>query len=217
MSTPLSRLELTLDIVGLPAQRAFVLPDLMPVDLIGHVLAEFGELEHLGSAVADYELVSSKGDALDVSRPLGSQLTAGAHLRLRERLVMPPAGATQPHHALYLRDRATSQVFRLPWVPALIGRADAKLPDNDLLAVDLGAHDAGQRVSRRQARLIESRGAYLLERLSPNPIAINDAAGCTTAVEDTPVPIQHGDTLVCIRSQIALTFIVRDKEPVEAE
>lgn len=97
-------------------------------------------------------------------------------------------------------------------MPAIIGRADTNLPENELIGVDLAAHPAGLRVSRRHARLIERDGHYLVERLSPNPIAISNGTGQTIDVAQAPVPIHHGDTLLLVRSQIALTFLIRDAD-----
>jgi hypothetical protein len=213
MST-LARLELTIDVVGLPGQRALALPSLTPAELASNILEEFREIEHLGTRPGDYQLVrATDGEPLEDGRPLSAQIAAGARLRLEERPVQLPDGAARPSHGLYLRERSSGQVFQLAWLPAVIGRADASLPENELIAADLAAHPAGQRVSRRHARLIERDGHYLVERLSPNPVAINDSAGRTIAVEQTPVPIHQGDTLLLVRSEIALSFIIRDVEP----
>jgi len=210
MSTADTRLELTIDVVALPAQRALALASLTPPELVAAALAEFRELAYLGDQAAVYQLLRAGGEPLDEERPLAAQLTGGERLALAERPLAIPQGAAPLRHALYLRERG-GQVFRLPWAPAVIGRPDPGLAGNELIAVNLSAHPAGQRVSRRHAQILERGGQYLVERLSPNPTAVVGDDGQTTPVEDMPVPIGHGDTLLLERSQIALTFLVRDE------
>lgn len=210
MTASAKRLELLIDVGDLPAQRALARAELTPPELVAAVLEEFREIQSLGDRPEAYCLVrQAGGEPLDEQRPLGAQLSNGDHLALAERLPPLPAGAVRPAQALYLRERETGRVYRLAWLPALIGRPDASLPDNELIAVDLSDHPAGQRVSRRHALISERDGQYQVERLSPNPVALIDSAGRTIALEQAPLPIQHGDTLLLERSQIALSFITR--------
>lgn len=210
MTSPLKRLELRIDVGDLAAQRARIRGELTPPELVAAVLEEFRELEHLGDRPEQYQLRRhAGGDPLDELRALGAQLSAGDHLVLAELEPPLPAGAARPTQALYLRERATGHVYRLAWVPALIGRPDASQPGNELIAIDLSDHPSGQRVSRRHARIIEREGQYFVERLSPNPTALVDSAGRTITIEQEPLPIQHGDTILLERSQIALAVIVR--------
>lgn len=97
MSNTIARLEITIDVVGLPGQRALVLPSLTPTELVGNVLEEFREIEYLGARPGDYRLVGAPdGEPLDDGRPLSAQITPGAHLRLEERLVPLPKGGVRP-------------------------------------------------------------------------------------------------------------------------
>lgn len=211
MSATPKRLDLRLDIGDLTAQQALVRTELTPPELVVAVLAEFHELEYLGNQAEAYCLRrQNDGEPLDEQRPLGTQLNSGDRLVLTERLAPVPDGATRPAAVLYLRERASGRVYRLSWLPALIGRPDQNLTDNELLAIDLADHAAGTRVSRRHAQIIARDGQYLVERLAPNPTMLIDQAGRTITLEEEPLPIQHGDTLLLERSQIALSFIVRN-------
>lgn len=211
MTTAMKRLELRIDVGDLLAQQALVRSELTPPELVAAVLQEFRELDHLSDQGEQYCLVRRESGApLDEQQPLGAQLRVGDHLALVERQAPPPAGAARPAQALYLRERASGRVYRLEWLPALIGRPDSSLPDSELIAVDLSHHAAGQRVSRRHARIAARAGQYTVERLSSNPTALVDSAGRTIAVGEEPLPIQHGDSLLLERSQIALTLIVRE-------
>lgn len=208
MSATNNRLELTIDVVALPAQHALALASLTPAELVAAALAEFRELPYLGDRVSDYQLLRAGGEPLDEERPLAAQLSGGERLALAERPVVVPQGATRPRQALYLRERG-GQVFHLSWAPAIIGRHDPSLAGNELIAVDVSAYPAGQRVSRRHAQIVERSGQFFVERLSPNPTAVIGSDCQTTTVADTAVPICHGDTLLLERSQLTLTFLVR--------
>src|SRR5262245_5966918 len=112
MNANRTRLDISIDVVGLPGQRALVQADLCPPVLVAAGLDELRELEYLGDRPADYRLVRvANGEALDEQQPLGAQLQTGDHLALEERLAPLPEGAARPSRPLYLRERSTGQVF----------------------------------------------------------------------------------------------------------
>jgi len=214
MTANQSRLELRIDIFDHAAQRALALPMLLPAELVAAVIEEFREIEFLGSDPAKYELhKAADRTPLDEQVPIGQQLTADERLALVEREEPAPAGTQRPGRPIYLRYQASGAVYKLHWLPAIIGRPDGTLKDNHQLAINLSAHPAGQRVSRRHVQIVESKGKFYVERLAQNPTVIRDSQGSTTPVEQERHPIRDGDTIVLENSQIAFKFIVRDKEP----
>lgn len=214
MSANQARIELLIDVFDQAAQRAIALPTLLPAELVAAVIEEFREIEFLGSDPARYQLIkTATRTALDEQVRLGQQLAAGDRLALAERQEALPPGTQPPSRQIYLRDQSNGTVYKLGWQPAIIGRADVTQKDNQQVAVNLGAHPAGQRVSRRHAQIVEVKGQFFLEQLAQNPTIVKAKEGATTRVERDRCRIQHGDTIVLENSQIVLKFIVRDKEP----
>jgi hypothetical protein len=214
MSANQARLELLIDIFDHVAQRAVALAALLPVELVEAVIEEFHEIEFLGTNPAHYQLLKAATRApLDEQVPLGEQLTTGELLALVEREEPLPPGTKRPSRPIYLREQSSGAVYKLHWQPAIIGRPDATKQDDQQLAVNLTHHAAGQRVSRRHARIIEASGQFYVEQLAQNPTIVRDSQNLTTRVERDQRLIQNGDTIVLEHSQIALKFIVRDKEP----
>lgn len=210
MSVDETRIELLIDVFDLAEQQALALASLTPPQLVGAVLEEFGELEFLGANPADYLLLrAADRSALDEGLALGDQLSAGERLALVERAAPAPAGTARPSRPIYLRDQGSGRVYRLDWQPAIIGRPDRGQDHNERVAVDLAAHPAGQRVSRRHAQIIEAAGAFFVEQLSPNPTLVRDGQGNALPAQARQ-PLRHGDVIFLENSQIALKFIVRE-------
>lgn len=213
MGTHQPRLELLIDVFERKSQRALTLPSLTPPALVTAVLQEFRELDYLGDRPDDYMLLrASDGQALDPATPVGQQLGAQEQLVLVEYEAPLPPGTQRPTRPVYLREQAMGIVYRLHWLPAIIGRLDEHQEYHDRLAVDLSAHSAGLRVSRRHAQLVEADGQFYVERLSQNSTLVKDAWGAIMPVEQERQPLHHGDTIVLERSQLALKFIVREEE-----
>ena len=214
MSANPSRLELLIDVFDHPRQRAIALPTLLPAELVAAVIGEFQEIEFLGSDPARYQLINTATSAaLDEQVRVSQQLAAGDRLTLVERAEPLPPGTQPPSRPIYLRDQSSGAVYKLGWQPAIIGRVDSTQKDNQQVAVNLSAHAAGQRVSRRHAQIVEAKGQFYVEQLAQNPTIVKNKQGATTRVERDRCRIEHGDTIVLENSQIALKFIVRDKEP----
>lgn len=227
------RLELYIDVFPLKKQRALVLPTLMPEELALAIIQEFGgrqivdesggngkravapekllKLAYLSDNPNDYQLLRANGrKPLDATVPIGAQLSAKDQLILTEQDLPLPEGTTRPSRPAYLRDQNTGKVFKLHWLPAIIGRSDPNLPQNDRLAVNLSSYRTGQRVSRRHAQIGEAGVQFYVEPLSPNPTAIKYPDGKITPIKDQRL-LRNGETVLLEGSQIALEFIVRDQ------
>ena len=210
MATKEQRLELRIDVLDKENQRAQALPGLMPSKLIEAILQEFrGDLDYLGTTVDDYDLqVAASQSPLDYQKPLSEQLDEGERLTLIERTVPIPVGAQRLAQRVYLREQISGKVFKLNWVPAIIGRADRSLNDEHLLAVDLGELLRGSRVSRRHAQIVEDHGQLFLEVLADNPTYLRREE-LTTEVGHERTALQAGDVIIFERSAIALQVIIK--------
>lgn len=215
------RLDLTIDVLEVPAQRAAALWTLSPQELIAATLLEFSELEQLGIDPGDYELLdASTGAALD-EKPLDELYPRDAtdvHLKLVEKSAPTPRGAQPASEPIYLREQSTGRVYRLAWLPAIIGRPDRNLSDNNLLAVNLEALPTGLRVSRRHVKISEQGGHYFIQRMSGNPTVLRRANGeIINLLDASHTSIDNGDVIVLERSQITLRFLVQPDSPPSAE
>jgi hypothetical protein len=222
MTKKQQRIELLIDVFEQPQQRAQVLPQTTPLELIDSILQEFRELEYLGSRPEHYELRRTDGFDLVEEQPLQDQVTSGAHLIFAERERPLPAGAARPQHAVYLREPLGRRVFKLHWLPAIVGRSAAaggnkvegnkvegdKAEGGEFLAVNLGAHANGLRVSRRHAEIVAAGRGYAIRSLADNPTFLRRNL-LTIEVKQEPQPLQDGDVIVLERSHIELKFIVR--------
>lgn len=235
MGTKEPRLELHIDVFPLKQQRALVLPTLMPDELVLAVIQEFGgrqivddsagngkpavapekllKIAYLSDNPNDYRLLRANGrKPLDAAVPIGEQLSAKDRLILAEQELPLPNGTTRPSRPAYLRDQSTGKVFKLHWLPAIIGRSDTNLPNNDRIAVNLASYRTGQRVSRRHAQIGEAGVQFYVEPLSPNPTAIKYPDGKIIPIKDQRL-LRNGEIVLLEGSQIALEFIVREQEP----
>lgn len=215
------RLDLIIDILDVPTQRAAALWTLSPQELIAATLQEFSELEQLGIDPGNYDLVdASTGHALD-EKPLDELFprdSTDVHLRLVEKSVPTPRGAQPASAPIYLREQSTGGVYRLAWLPAIIGRPDRNLSDNELLAVNLEGLPTGLRVSRRHVKISEQGGQYFIQRMSGNPTVLRRANGeVITLLDASRASIDNGDVIVLERSQITLRFLVQPASPPSAE
>ncbi len=212
------RLEVQIDVLDRPNQRALPLADLTPPELVVAILQEFRDIEYLGIDGTDYCLLRSEdGTELDPTSELGEQLGAKPHLRLVERLLKVPSSAQRVEESLYLREEASGRVYRLAWLPAVVGRSDATLKGDELVAANLESLPTGLRVSRRHIRVMREGGQYYAECMSSNPASLRRAIGGTAALGRTRQPLASGDVLFLDRSEIALKFIVRTAQGEAAQ
>jgi hypothetical protein len=210
MSSSQSRLELQIDIFEKAGQRALALPDLTPPELVDSILQEFRELEYLGDSPTDYQLFKAADKSpLDNEDQIQSQVSNAERLVLVELMPPLPAGTERPSDKIYLRELASGKVYKLSWLPAIIGRPDKNQPFDDRLAVNLETFETGLRVSRRQAMITEENGQYFVESMSRNPTSIRNSEEQNIPVTSQKQPIQPGDVILLERSNIALKFIMR--------
>lgn len=206
-----TRLEITVDVFEAKNNRALIVPQLTPREMIASILEEFRALSYLSNVPDAYALLRAKdGAPLDDGAPLGQQLKQGERLVLAENQPELPEGTWQPQRNAYLRDESTGEVYKLYWSPAIIGRVDAGLADNERVAVDLGTHERGLRVSRRHAQISEENGRFFVESLSQNATTIRDGQGRETLLNSRSLPLEPGDVVSLDQSQIALQLIVRE-------
>ena len=131
MASSLKYLEVRIDIFDRPNQRAQVLPDLRPAELVSAILEEFGdELDYLSADPTAYRLRnSSDGAELDSGRSLEELVREGEHLVLEEADLDLPSHTRRPSRPIYLQEVASQHAFKIPWLPAIIGRVDPELPE----------------------------------------------------------------------------------------
>src|SRR5690348_10427662 len=138
MALPPKYVELRIDVFDRANQRAQVLTDLRPRELIGAILDEFGEeLDYLGSDPQLYCLKNRENERLDDEHSLADLVRNGEHLILDEIEPALPPSTHRPPQPIYLQDGTTQRSFKIPCLPAIIGRQDPELPDNQLVVVDL--------------------------------------------------------------------------------
>lgn len=209
MGASKDRIELSIDVLDILAQRALALADLTPAELIGATLKEFGEIEYLGIDPTDYRLVNAAtGHELDGNQPLRTQLGNGDSVKLVEREKPLPSGGRRPDAALYLREMASGRVFKLHWLPAIVGRPDRNLRDNQLLAANLEMFPSGLRVSRRHVMIDYQNGQYGVQCMSGNPATLRRPGGESFPLNATGrTHLLADDILYLDRSEIALKFI----------
>ncbi len=233
MSNKQSRLELLIDIFSLKKQRALVLPTLMPSELVTQVLQEFAGPNNTSKAVSEaapekYLKMEYLCDSFDeylllkasTNQPLNPTISLGKQLAPLDQLVLVeldkplPPDTLRPSRPIYLAEQKSNKVYKIHWLPAIIGRSDPNLPHNERLAVNLSRHIDGPRVSRRHAQLTEMNGQFFVTSLSTKPVLIKRSQDMQARVEDGrgPLPLNNGDELVFNNSQIALKFIVRDEK-----
>lgn len=209
MASKQQRLELQIDVLDKTNQRAQVLPTVTAPELIAAVLSEFRELEYLGDAPDAYQLQRANDrSVLDSFEPLGKQAEANGRLLLVEKARPLPANTQPPSRPVYLREQSSGKVYKLDYLPALIGRADKSIPQNELLAVNLESYRTGGRVSRRHVQISEENGQFYVACLADNPAFLRRDV-LTNEVTAERQPLQPGDLIVLGRSYIELKFIVR--------
>jgi hypothetical protein len=210
MSGSKKRLELRVDVFEKTDQLALPLPDLTPPEFVEAILQEFRELEYLSDSPSDYQLLKADDQSpLVAEEKLNQQLNNGGRLVLVEEDAPLPDSTKRPGNPIYLREQVTGKVYKLHWLPAIIGRPDKNQALNDQVAVDLEPYKTGLRVSRRHAQITEKDGQYFIHSMSRNPTAIRDSEGDMMPVTEEKRPLHNGDTVHLERSNIALKFIVR--------
>ncbi len=214
-----ARIELFIDVLEEPRQRAMALADLKPPQLVEAILEEFHTMEHLGDSADGYSLVRADSrEPLDPAVNLDKQVKAGDRLALVEREAPLPEGTARPQQPVYFREVHAAKAYPVQWLPAIIGRRSEHQPQNELVAVDLRAYATGLRVSRRHVELSMAGGRFYVKNLSTNP------ASLVSQQQAAPIPITGermlltpGDIIRLDRSDIELKFIVREPAAAKIE
>lgn len=214
MSAEQAHKEILLDLslIDKP-QRVGILPSLIPPDLVQAIIAEFSTVPHLIPDPAAYRLArTDTGALLDNDREILKQLGAQLSCKLVEYTPSLPAGTKPMGQRIYLREQNSGKIYRLLWQPAIIGRPDEKLPNNDQIAVNLVGESAGMVVSRRHAQIISDGSQIFIESLGQNPTRVSSAQSPPTEISGR-CALKHGDVIELVRSQIRLQVIMPEGTP----
>lgn len=207
-----SRLDITLDVFDLKNQRARPLANLTPAEFITATLDEFSEIDYLSNRADQYQLVNNAdGQLLDEDTALGEQIGSNAHLAIIDREIPLPANSRPMRDDVYLREMGTGTVYKLHWQPAIIGRSDKNVGQEEFLIANFETLPLGLRISRRHASISERNGQYYIKQLSRNPTLVESANGSTTTLTNDARQLQHGDHIKLERSGADLKFIERAK------
>ncbi|KPL91864.1 FHA domain-containing protein [Herpetosiphon geysericola] len=209
MGAKQARFELFIDVYEKKQQVAQTLTNIPTGELVESILKEFRrDFDFLGQNPDAYCLIKQDGSVLSNNRTLDKQVSNKERLIFSEAMPNMPEAGQPMARRIYLREHPSGNSYRLHWQPAIVGRFDNQA-SNDLLAVDLGSHPNGLRVSRRQFEITETGGHFYIESLSPNPTTITDSTGRPIQVDRRQV-LQHGDLITLDRSQITFKVIISD-------
>lgn len=216
MTTDGKHIPFQVAILNHGVERGKALPTLTIRECIEEILNEFGnDLPYLRSDPDSYILRTGEHVVLDPQQRMSDLSQKDRTLVLDDRESSVPKTASRLTERCYLVGDLR-QSYRLHWLPAIIGRSDTSLPDNDLVAVDLRGHPNGILVSRRHVKIIRIAGGYMVQRLADNPVTLRDLHGDEQELTDLPTPFTPGHTLRLDRSQIELRFMVVESIPSPA-
>lgn len=205
------RIECFIDVFNLPGQRALARKVISTAEMVQAIIDEFsGEIAYLGKNAASYQICQrDNGHPLDASRPLGEQVQTGSRLVLVEKTKRQPRESELLPNPFYLREMSHGYVYKIPWLPAIIGRSDPSMSENEMVAVDLQNLASGVRVSRRHLQMLVRDGVVYLELCSRNPATLIRASDGSKEElqEHRLLALHHGDTLKLERSDVMLQVI----------
>lgn len=205
------RIECFIDVFNLAGQRALVRREITPSEIIQAVIDEFAdEIVYLGKNATSYQICrGDDGNPLDISIPVEKQIRTGDKLVLTEKAQGRPAEAKALPNPFYLREVSHGYVYKIPWLPAIIGRSDPNMSENEMVAVDLQNLASGVRVSRRHVRMLTRDGVIYLELCSRNPASLIRATDGNREElqEHRLLALHHGDRLKLERSDVTLQVI----------
>lgn len=203
----MKRTTISLDFLGISTEIAQACPDITIGQFIQEILVEFGlDYSFLNQHQPQDYVLRTAVDGFDLPFDQSvHQIGGRGTLFFREKDLIVPETAVVNPMPFYLRYR--SHIFKIGWLPALIGRPITGDADNALLAVNLEPFSLA--VSRRQAKIVMENGRFAIRNLSENPILLNGKP--LPFVSDTAnLPasnLQDGDTLLLQRSGITLTCL----------
>jgi pSer/pThr/pTyr-binding forkhead associated (FHA) protein len=195
-------IDLKIDVFESTDQRARVLESLTPVGLIQEILKEFDDIT---ADTPEKYAIYLKG----MERPLNpaytlTQLDIQPHDELVFDYVRQPIRQMlEPKDYAFLHDVTTGKVFDIQWQPAVIGRPDADVGHNIILAVNVQLLPNGRTVSRNHAQITFSEGRYFVEPLAEhNPVFLN---GKEISLNNRR-EMKHDDKLAIGRHKITMVF-----------
>ncbi len=219
MSNSKSHFVLYLDVFDQKNQRAEVLNNLTPPELISAAIAEFQDLDFLAQSVSELCLRRlDTNEVLDATQPIRQQVEPESRLSLVEVEKSLPANTKRPSAEIYLLEQGVNQAraYKLHWLPAIIGRSDNTKQHDDWVAVDFSGHAAGTRVSRRHIQVDQDEGELRVHMLSNNPVTLQRQGEPDKELQfKMQYPIRHGDVLILDRSHISLRVLIREANPTD--
>lgn len=216
MAEATQRIQCFIDVLDRERQRALVRKDVLPEELVKAVIDEFSsEIVYLGKNTDAYSIcLRETGRELDPKAVLDEQIGDDAQLALTEKEGSIPKGATALPVPFYLREQSQGFVYKIRWLPAIIGRFDPNENESELVAVDLQNTPNGMRVSRRHVRMLIRDGVVYLELQSRNPASLIRTDGNRENLEGQLLAFRHGDILKLDRSGVTLQALFQT-EPTE--
>lgn len=194
-------IEISIDVFDRLGQRAKVRRSLTVERLIDEILKEFDDLNR--AETEKYSLFVKGSES-----PLVRHQSLGAlDIQPQDELVFRYAQASsrkiiQADERGFLENEQGEHI-EISWQPALIGRTSNDPEHNELLLVNLDAHEWGKLVSRRHAQILYINQKYYLE-----PLAENNAV----FLNNEELPIHHrrelkdGDLICLSRARVELVF-----------
>ncbi len=195
-------IDVKIDVFEHENQRARILESLTPAGLILEILKEFDDIT--ADAPEKYAIYL-KG----VDRPLNSTYTLQQlDIQPQDELVFDYVRQAirqmlDSQNYAFLREEATGKVYDIQWQPAVIGRPDADVGHNIILAVNMKLHPAGMTISRKHAQITFSEGRYYIEPLAEhNPVFLNGKEIPLNSRRE----IKNNDKLAFGRNKISMVF-----------
>ena len=213
MTIPDERIECRVDIFQHVEQRARVKPATLPEEMLAAIVEEFHvDIPYLGRNLDRYHLQCDRA-LLQAGTPLGSQIQSGAKLTLVENELSKPIYAQQLDVPIYFKEIRSGHVFKVSWVPAIIGRLDPSHPYSEQVSVDLTRLENSVRVSRRHIELSERDGILYaqLKSLQNEATLLKKKQKERVKLNDRYVSLENGDILRLERSKIELEVMLLSK------
>jgi pSer/pThr/pTyr-binding forkhead associated (FHA) protein len=195
-------LDVEIDVFEYSAQHARLRRGITIATLIHEILKQFDDI---AADSPEKYAIYLKG----VDRPLNStytleQLDIQPHDRLVFDYVRQPIRQMlQPSDYAFLREENTGKVFDIQWQPAVIGRPDADVGHNIILAVNVQLLPNGMTVSRNHAQITFTEGHYYVEPCAEhNPVFLNSKEIPLNSKRE----LKNNDKLAIGRNKVTMVF-----------
>jgi len=195
-------LDVEIDVFENSAQHARLRKGITIATLIQETLKQFDDI---AADAPDKYAIYLKG----ADRPLNSASTLEQlDIQPHDELVFDYVRQTirkmlDPEQYALLREETTGKVYDIQWQPAVIGRPDADVGHNIILAVNVLPLPNGMTVSRHHAQITFSEGHFYVEPCAEhNPVFLNGKE----IPLNTKREIKNNDRLAIGRSKIMMVF-----------